>query len=96
MKKYKRTVPLARKHLAVFAVNAAEGIVQSVDCFQVEKRRPRVFDVRDEPAVEMLRDHGEERFASGREAIEVRADSNASPRSQDGMGRFGVHVPEVV
>ena len=89
-------MPLSRKRLAVFTVDATEGVVQSIDCFQVEKGRPRVFDVRDEPAVEMLRDHGEERFASGREAIEVRADSNASLSSQDRVGRFGVHVPEVV
>ena len=70
-------MPLARKRLAVFAVNATEGVVQGVDCLEIEEGRPRVFDVRNEPAVEMLRDHGKERFASGREAIEVRADSNA-------------------
>ena len=89
-------MPLARKRLAVFAVNATEGVVQGVDCLEIEEGRPRVFNVRYEPAVEMLRDHGKERFASGREAIEVRADSNASLCSQDSVGRFGVHVPEVV
>ena len=89
-------MPLARKRLAVFAVNATEGVVKGVDCLEIEEGRPRVFNVRYEPAVEMLRDHGKERFASGREAIEVRADSNASLCSQDSVGRFGVHVPEVV
>ena len=89
-------MPLARKRLAVFAVNATEGVVQGIDCLEIEEGRPRVFNVRDVPAVEVFRDHGEERLASGREAIEVRADSNASLRGQDGMGRLGVHVPEVV
>ena len=96
MKECKRTVPLAWKFVAVFAVDATEGVEQSIDCFEVKEGRPRVFNVRYEPAVEMLRDHGKERFASGREAIEVRADSNASLCSQDSVGHFGVHVPEVV
>ena len=89
-------MPLARKRLAVFAVNATEGVVQGIDCLEIEEGRPRVFDVRDVPAIEVFRDHGDERLASGREAIEVRADSNASPSGQDGVRRFRVHVPEVL
>lgn len=96
IKECRLTMPLAGKLLAVFAVDTAKRVEQSIDCFEVEKGRPRVFNIRDEPAVEMFCDHGEERFASGREAIEVRANSNASLRCEHRMRCFGVHVPEVV